>query len=262
MAGEIERYLQCHLGGVEEMIRGAGEACGVRAGRRLAKVYDGMLSFLLATVKAMGVKSKTWVPLSLAAVGSYGRGALSYNSDLDIRLLCEGDPRSAEPIAEALLYPMWDARLAVGHQVVDADQVVELAHTDLPTATSILDWRTVAEDDGPARKMLTRVFEGVFGVGNVAGFLERIDARAEERHQRYGGSVYLLEPDVKNGPGGLRDFDVAFWAARARWRVPEFKDLVRAGLMVPRELRNIESAVELLWRALSHALREEGSFLK
>ncbi len=248
LAGEIERYLQCHLGDVEQMIRSGGDACGVLAGQRLAKVYDGMLSFLLATVRAMTVKAHSWVPMSLAVVGSYGRGALSYRSDLDIRLLCEGDPRAAEPIAEALLYPMWDARLAVGHQVVDADQVVELAHTDLPTATSILDWRSLTEHEGPAQVMLTRVFEGVFGVGTIAAFLERIDARAEERHQRYGGSVYLLEPDVKNGPGGLRDFDVAFWAARARWRVVEFKDLVRAGLMVPRELHQIESAVERLWR--------------
>ena len=75
--------------------------------------------------------------------------------------------------------------------------------------------------------MLDRAYEGLFGPGNIGEFLDRLEKRAAERHERFGGSVYLLEPDVKNGSGGLRDLDVAHWAARARWRVPTLDELVQ-----------------------------------
>src|SRR5206468_3681070 len=69
-----------------------------------------------------------------------------------------------------------------------------------------------------------------------------------QRHERFGGSVYLLEPDVKNGAGGLRDLDVARWAARARYGTGELDDLVRVGALVPREAVELARAAEMLWR--------------
>ena len=245
---ELKRYLDVHRVSVEEMIRAGSDTCGLQASRRLAKVYDGMVSFLLSTVEAVATRRRRWAPSSIAAVGSYGRGALSYRSDLDIRLLCSGSREEAGAIAEAVLYPMWDAGITVGHQVVDVGEMIELARSDLPTATSLLDWRRVSGETGLSAGMLARVFEGAFGPGVISKFLERLVERADERHARYGGSVYLLEPDVKNGPGGLRDMDVAFWVARARWRVSTLEQLVRVGVLVPRERANIESATELLWR--------------
>ena len=71
--------------------------------------------------------------------------------------------------------------------------------------------------------------------------MRRLESEVAERHQRFGGSVYLLEPDVKNGAGGLRDLDIALWAARARWRVESFGDLVRLGVLVPREANEIRT---------------------
>src|SRR5262249_37910389 len=68
------------------------------------------------------------------------------------------------------------------------------------------------------------------------------EVSSEERHQRFGDSVFLLEPDVKNGEGGLRDLDIAHWAARARWRVRDLSELVRAGILVPREWAEIDAA--------------------
>jgi len=249
LAQELGRYLTRHRREVEAMILTAGREAGLPAAQRHAKVYDGLLSSLFHAVKAAMTVSGDWVPLTLAAVGSYGRGAVAYHSDLDVRLLATGTAlEKAQPLAEALLYPLWDGGIDVGHQVVGVDGVIDLAREDLPTATSLLDWRVIAGDTAGSDALMQRVFEGLFGIGEIGGFLGRLAERAEARRQRFGGSVYLLEPDVKNGPGGLRDLDVAHWAARARYRVTDLGALVRLGVLVPREWQEIDRAQSFLWR--------------
>ncbi|HVU01852.1 MAG TPA: [protein-PII] uridylyltransferase [Polyangiaceae bacterium] len=245
---ELRRYLSQHRSLVESMIARGDLEAGLPAGRRYAKVYDGLLSALFHAAKTAMAREGQWVPCSLAAVGSYGRAALSPHSDLDVRMLYERDAASAGPSADALLYPLWDAGLNIGHQVVTADDFIELARADLPTATSLLDWRNITGDTDGGQKLLDRAFQGVFGPGDLATFLERLDKSARDRHERFGGSVFLLEPDVKNGEGGIRDLDTAHWSARARWRVQDLSDLVRYGILVPREWAEIEAARSLLFR--------------
>jgi len=230
------------------MVRAGDQQAGVPASSRYAKIFDGLLCSLFYAVHGALLKQGKWEPVSLAAVGSYGRGAVALCSDLDVRLLCVGSIEQGGPIADALLYPLWDVGLSIGHQVVTADAMIELARTDLPTATSLLDWRVIAGDPLPSKAMLERAYEGLFGPGSIRDFLDRLSERCDDRHERYGGSVFLLEPDVKNGPGGLRDLDVAHWAARARWRVSELSDLVRVGILVPREWQQIEAASHLIAR--------------
>src|SRR5690242_11788980 len=196
---ELRRYLSQHRATVEQMIASGQLEAGLPAGRRYAKVYDGLLSALFHATKTAMAAESTWVPLSLASVGSYGRMTLSPFSDLDVRMLCDRDPQSAAPAAEALLYPLWDAGLSIGHQVVTADDVIDLAREDLPTATSLLDWRVITGDSEAGARLLERAFQGVFGPGDIASFLSRLESGVAERHERFGGSVFLLEPDVKNG---------------------------------------------------------------
>jgi [protein-PII] uridylyltransferase len=245
---ELRRYLSQHRASVEVMIASGALEAGLPAGRRLAKIYDGLLSALFHAARTAMKRAGHWTPLSLGAVGSYGRSALSPHSDLDVRMLCEGDAASAAPAAEALLYPLWDAGMNIGHQVVTPGDVIELARQDLPTATSLLDWRTITGDTDIGAALLDRAFQGVFGPGDLGTFLDKLDTSANERHERFGGSVFLLEPDVKNGEGGLRDLDIAHWSARARWRVADLGELVRIGILVPREWAEIEAARSLLFR--------------
>jgi [protein-PII] uridylyltransferase len=245
---ELRRYLTRHREGVDEMIRAASLDAGLPAGRRYTKIYDGMLSALFVAAQTAMQENHAWQRVSLAAVGSYGRGSLSPCSDLDVRLLCEGDAASAAPVAEALLYPLWDAGISIGHQVVTASEILELARQDLPTATTLLDFRRVAGDLTLSELLLERAFQGVFDPGNLAQFIDRLESSTRERHERFGGSVFLLEPDVRNGEGGLRDLDIAHWAARARWRVSDLQELVRIGVLVPREWTEIEEARSLLLR--------------
>src|SRR6185369_16231521 len=151
---ELRRYLSQHRASVESMIASGALEAGLPAGRRYAKIYDGLLSALFHATRTAMKRDGKWGPLSLAAVGSYGRSALSPHSDLDVRLLCEQKAANAAPAAEALLYPLWDAGLNIGHQVVTAEDFIELARTDLPTATSLLDWRNVTGDSNAGTQLL------------------------------------------------------------------------------------------------------------
>ncbi|MGO9711465.1 MAG: bifunctional uridylyltransferase/uridylyl-removing protein GlnD [Polyangiaceae bacterium] len=286
LGGELRVYLQRHR---DTLAAGLDAPCGPpappggsrtvtigddgqRLGVRHRKMLDGLMSALFAASSAaIGGASS----LCLAAVGSYGRGAVALRSDADVRIIVPPRSKSRElatKFVEALLYPLWDAGLSIGHQVIDPDEVLSLAHEDLATATSLLDLRALAGERSLATSLVDRAYEGLFDGSELAAFIERLEEEATGRHARFGGSVYLLEPDVKSGAGGLRDLDGARWAARARFRVGEeisiggpasvagkstppeamplgfWGELVRLGVLVPREAQEMAAAEEFLWR--------------
>ncbi len=199
--------------------------------------------------------------VALAAVGSYGRGAVALRSDADVRILV-GSARAraaGAKIAEAFLYPLWDATLSIGHQVTDISDALALAPNDLATATSLLDLRLIAGDGAIVSELAARAASGVFAEAELGAFIDRLDDEAGARHSRFGGSVYLLEPDVKAGAGGLRDLDGARWAVQARLRLGStggghavWTELVRLGILVPREAKELMGAERFLWRVRNH----------
>lgn len=245
---ELKLYVQRHRTAVERMIRSGGPQAGLPAATQTAKNFDGLLSSLFHAVRGVFEARRTWMPVCLAAVGSYGRGTLAYRSDLDVRLLCRGSFSKAAPIAEALLYPLWDVGLSIGHQVVGTGHLLDLSRNDLATATSVLDWRLIAGDSRDSDKMLDKAFKALFSERKIVKFLEQLSVQSLVRGERYGDSVYLLEPDVKNGLGGLRDLDVAHWAARARWQIGHLSELAGTGALTHNEWEQINAAAALLWR--------------
>jgi [protein-PII] uridylyltransferase len=198
--------------------------------------------------------------VALAAVGSFGRGAVALRSDADVVLVVDSSvvaTDEASGLASALLYPLWDANLPVGHQVLSAADAVMLAQRDLATATALLDLRLLGGDEALLRGLVARAHEGLFGEEGLGAFIDRIENEASARHERFGGSLYLLEPDVKNGAGALRDLDGARWAACARYpnlgRPEDAKrgiwaGLTRLGVLVGREAQEVAEAEEYLWR--------------
>jgi [protein-PII] uridylyltransferase len=244
---EIKVYMERHRAAVAELIKKGDEQAGLEASGKWSRAFDGLLCALFCALRGSVGDEKTWKSLSLAAVGSYGRVHLGYRSDLDVRLLCD-NPSKAEEIAEAILYPLWDAGLQIGHQVVTISDTIALAKKDLPTATTLLDFRLVAGDAVQANKLQEKAFSSVFAPRYLGDFLNQMREQAMQRWDRFGDSVYLLEPDVKNGQGGLRDLDIVSWAARARWRVDSLRDLVALGVLVAEELRHIEQASSFLAR--------------
>ena len=191
--------------------------------------------------------------MALVAVGSFGRGALTAHADVDVRLLTTSNDAQAVEVAEAILYPLWDAGLTVGHQVATVNELLGLFPTDLTTATALLDVRHVAGDRALTDELSSRAHAGPFAEANLPAFLDRLAAEAKGRHERFGDSVYLLEPDVKNGAGGTRDLELGLWAVKARFRprgpsADLFAELVQLGAMVPREQRAMQDAREFMHR--------------
>jgi [protein-PII] uridylyltransferase len=243
-------------------LRAAVDAHREATATRLGSGEDGMAlgranaAFLEQSTVSCFEQAVSRVPLpprglALAAVGSFGRGAVALRSDADVMVVVDPrvvDAKRAEAFAEALLYPMWDATLSVGHQVLSAADALPLAQKDLATATALLDLRPLAGDEALVRDLVVRAGEGLFAEQELAAFIERLEGEVASRQARFGGSVYLLEPDVKSGAGGLRDIDCIRWAARARYRVGDWVELVRLGVIVAREAHEIGTAEEHLWR--------------
>ena len=261
LAGEVRRHweeLDAELitpsttGRREAAAKDAASRDGIGLGRRRAAYLDALLAHVFA--QAMRTTGGGAPEIALAAVGSYGRGAVALRSDVDVRLIIRPGQKNhdaAAQLADALLYPLWDAGLSVGHQVTSATEALELAQTDLATATSLLDLRVLAGDRSLVDELVDRAYLGLFSDGELGRFVERLEQEAASRHARFGESLYLLEPEVKAGAGGLRDVDIARWAARARYRVgcdDPWTELVRVGVIVPREAAEMARAEDFLWR--------------
>jgi len=244
---EIKDYMARHQEAVGQLIREGGDEAGVQASERWARVFDGLLSALFCAVRSQVGDDKTWNTMALAAVGSFGRGGFGFKSDLDVRILCKSQKKAGQ-IAEAFLYPLWDAGIQVGHQVVTQSVMISLAKSDLATATTLLDWRHLVGDAKGSAELQDKAFSTLFSPSHVHEFLSRLGEQAEERWNRFGDSVYLLEPDVKFGQGGLRDLDVVHWTALSRWRVRSLKGLVNIGVLLPREYEQLEKAAIFIRR--------------
>ena len=223
---------------------------GVATAYSHARALDGLLSALYcaadAASRALGRAPRGRV--ALVAVGGYGRLTLGLNSDVDVVFLCDDseDPFVAA-LAEGLLYPLWDLGVDIGHAVRSIDEMLTLAREDIRTATTLIDCRRIAGSGSLLDELERGAREQVFEP-HLVDFLGALEQDTGTRHRRFGGSLYLLEPDVKQGRGGLRDLDVADWAARARWGARAEQDYVRTGALLAREVHELEDAREMLWR--------------
>lgn len=150
---------------------------------------------------------------ALVAVGGYGRRELSPQSDIDVVLLTAGRADPAE-VAQALWYPVWDEGLKLGHAVRSVAEAVDLAASDLDTATSMLAVRHVAGDPALTADLAERT--SAMWRKRAPKWLAQLSASVRNRHARAGDAAFLLEPDVKDGRGGLRDVHAVHWAEAAR----------------------------------------------
>lgn len=225
--------------------RAAAGDGGVDGARALARAYDGLLSAYFLGAHAVARPSAR---VALVAVGGYGHGLLAPGSDLDIVLLTDAtDPRTLDPLPELLLYPLWDAGVSLGHAVRSSEELVALARADLRTATAVLDARVIAGDEHLAAEALGAARRAAVDA-DLRGFLDKLGEEMAGRHGRFGGSVYLLEPEIKHGRGGLRDMDIARWAFNARWHARDFSDALRAGALGESEHARLDAAKRFAWR--------------
>ncbi len=190
--------------------------------------------------------------ICIAAVGGYGRGEMAPFSDIDLLFLLPYrlTPR-VEQIIESMLYLMWDLGLKVGHATRTIDDCIRLSHSDITIRTSILEARFV---DGNKRlfNQLRRQFRKEVVADTALAFVEaKLDER-DARHRRMGDSRYVLEPNIKDGKGGLRDLQTLFWIAKYLYQVDAVEDLVAEGVLTAREAQRFARAEVFLWTVRCH----------
>jgi [protein-PII] uridylyltransferase len=227
-----------------------GVTVGIDAARTLSSDVD---AIIIDVAGREAAKCKT--PVAIFATGGYGRAELAPFSDLDLLVLCAKTPGAdVQKFAEAILYPLWDAKVDAGHAVRAYDQALALPANDLAAATGLLDARFLTGDRALADKFLA-AFRARVARTAAEDFVARLRAEQKERHSRFGDTIFLLEPDLKNGPGGLRDLCVGRWAAMARFGTCDPKQLLVQGVMTGRLAQAFTAASEWLMRVriLMHA---------
>ena len=195
--------------------------------------------------EAHGLLSSSGRMPSLVAVGGYGRGELNPHSDIDILFLCrdEGD-RNRTP---ELLYVLWDAGMDVGYSVRTVKECVSLARQDGKIRTSLLESRFIAGDREHYGLFLRTMQSDVFSWKSSSYIGEKVMERNAARH-KYGGSIYLREPNIKEGEGGLRDFHTALWIAFVHYGINSLGDLVTRGVITAGQYAVFLRSRNFIWR--------------
>jgi len=222
---------------------------GLWSARRRSHLVDTALVDLYRAANPPGERAPR---TALVSLGGYGRGALSPRSDIDLLLLHDGaDPAGVAVLIERLLYPLWDAGFTVGHAVRTPEDTVQLAAERLDAATAVLDARLLAGDGdllaAAFEPMLLRMRE------DPDAFREALAGDARDRRARFGSAAYLLEPELKEGGGGLRDIHAFGWLQTVRGR-----PLEEDGMLRPAEREQLAAAEEFLTRARSALHLESG----
>src|SRR5881394_2221898 len=185
--------------------------------------------------------------MAVVATGGYGRGLMAPESDIDLLFILPYKQTAwGEQVAEAILYCLWDMGLKVGHATRSVDESIRQARGDMTIRTAILETRFLTGDQ-PLYDELVARFDKEVVQGSAAEFVTAKLAEREERHRRAGQSRYLVEPNVKDGKGGLRDLHTLFWIAKYVYRVRETDELVERGVFDAQEYRTFRRCADFLW---------------
>jgi [protein-PII] uridylyltransferase len=190
--------------------------------------------------------------LSIVGLGGTGRGEMAPFSDLDLMFLVpeRGSPW-CEQVVETLLYILWDLKLKVGQSVRTPGQVIEAARGDVTVRTALLEARWVWGDEDLHDETMRR-FRAEVVAGSARDYVAAKLAERDARHQRMGDSRYVVEPNVKDGKGGLRDLHTLYWIGQYVFGVERPAELVDKGLFSAAEFRRFERAERFLWSVRCH----------
>lgn len=190
--------------------------------------------------------------LTLVAVGGYGRAEMAPYSDVDIAFLTPYKQTPwAEKVIESILYTLWDLGLKVGHSSRSLDEMIRMAREDLTIRTALLEARYIWGDQQVYDQAAAR-FDAEIVAGSARNFVAQKLAERDKRHQRMGDSRYVVEPNIKEGKGGLRDLQTLFWIGKYIHRVNSVEELAERGLFTPAELRQFQKAENFLLAVRCH----------
>src|SRR6516165_2174304 len=236
----------------ERLESGAG---GVETARLLSAVTDEVIRCLydFTTVHMIRARNPTeGERLALMAVGGYGRGALAPFSDIDLLFLRPYKPTAhTESVIEFMLYALWDLGFKVGHASRTIDECIKLSREDYTIRTSILEARRLCGDEKLAAELKKRFRDEVIK-GTATEFVAAKLKERDERHAKAGASRYMVEPNVKEGKGGLRDLHTLFWIAQYTHPGEQKNGVVALEMFDKREVRLFIGAFDFLWAVRCH----------
>lgn len=226
---------------------------GDRVVHAISEMMDTLIRKLFVSILGdMKLRSRAREQIAIVATGGYGRGELNPHSDIDLMFLYGGkEARLVEDIAQKILYFLWDMRLDVGYSVRTVSDCIEMAASDTTIKTALLDLRYICGNRPLFREMTKIVLTRIMTDGSDA-FIRQKVADLNTRREKYGSSVYLLEPNIKEGEGGLRDLQTALWIAKVRFKVTEPRELLVKGILSEEELRLYNELLIYLWRIRNH----------
>jgi [protein-PII] uridylyltransferase len=225
---------------------------GLQAARLLGKLTDGLISALYEhTVNDSGLGEPEH--LSVAATGGYGRGVLAPFSDIDLLFLTDTEPTPQTlRVVEYMLYFLWDLGVKVGHATRSIDDCLVEGAKDTTIRTALLDSRYIA-GDAPLFANFHARFRAACKDAGVADYIAAKQAERDVRHRRYGDSPFVVEPNIKEGRGGLRDLQTLYWIARYVYNTETMGELADVGdVLTPAEAKHGRRAWEFLWTVRFH----------
>ncbi|MEM6547027.1 MAG: [protein-PII] uridylyltransferase [Pseudomonadota bacterium] len=230
-----------------------------RAGLRLARSYAHIADVIVAGVYHFCANHLHSAPirttgekLSIVAIGGYGRGEMAPFSDVDLLFLTPWKRTAwAESVVESMLYILWDLKLKIGQAVRSVDDCLRMAAGDLTIRTSLLEHRLIEGDVEPFEDLQNRLWSELFRRTGPE-FVEGKIAERDRRHERHGGSRYLLEPNVKQAKGGLRDLQTLHWISKYLYRSGTAWDLVGMGVFEHQEVQRFADAAKFIWAVRCH----------
>jgi [protein-PII] uridylyltransferase len=223
---------------------------GRRCAERLCLVQDEIIRILYGAATQHLYRTQILSGaerMAVVATGGYGRGLMAPESDIDLLFILPYKQTAwGEQVAEAILYCLWDMGLKVGHATRSVDESIRQARGDMTIRTAILEMRFLT-GDRPLYDELVDRFDKEVVQGTAAEFVTAKLAEREQRHRRAGQSRYLVEPNVKDGKGGLRDLHTLFWIAKYVYRVRETDELLERGVFDAQEYRTFRRCADFLW---------------
>src|SRR5690349_1269811 len=190
----------------------------------------------------------------LMALGGYGRRELAPQSDIDLMFLYQaGSAKAVEALIRAVLHPLWDCGFQVGHSLRTIGDSIELAETDATVKTSMMEARFLAGSPDLFQEFHRKYLRKIVAKNSNLYLDQKLEERRRE-YQKFGETVYLLEPNVKKSKGGLRDLHLMQWAGMARFQAQTIRELSDRGILSRADSLALTEAREFLWRvrALLH----------
>ena len=258
LASELERtktpgvIARAHLAEVRAALyeRHRAGAGGIEIVRALTAAVDDLMRALYRYAEEQHSQrySRLNQRLAIVARGGYGRQELNPQSDIDLLFLHDYKPGPyTEIVTETILHALWDAGLTVGYAVRNSAECIKMAAEDLKEKTALLDARFLWGDEKLHAQFDKALVNDVLNRNQQSFFKAKLE-ESRRRHKQYGESIYLLEPQLKEGEGGFRDLHTAMWLAKVKYKIHAIEELVQKAVITEPELNEVNKARDFLLR--------------